>query len=92
MALPTNDELREAVRAFLRGCPQKRASSDQVAEALMRQFKVSAKDAAQRVAHRLRPEGESVWRLQLRRVKHDLTKGGDLRPSADVGRGVWQLA
>jgi hypothetical protein len=88
MALPGQQELRAAVLEFLGQQKAKQATANEVADAMARRFGLTRGDVSRKQAHSKRPDGESAWRLQLRRVKFDLARDGAVERGR---RGIWIL-
>lgn len=88
MAFPPYDDIIKVALEYLR----KRgghASSTEVSAAVASRFKLSEADLRKTRSHSVRPSGESLWKLTLRRVKFTLQQRGDLeRPGV---RGQWKL-
>lgn len=89
MALPTARDLVEAIHLYLEGCPDGQATNDQVELAMRNRFKLTDGDLMKRTQSAGRANGESEWRLRLRRAKFDLTKAGIVQSGA--GRGLWRI-
>lgn len=91
MALPSHQDLSAAVLEFLGKQPDRMASSKEVADRMAKKFRLSEADLRQRTGHARREMGESSWKLQLRRVKYDLSRQGLVQGGSE-NRGAWRLS
>lgn len=90
MALPNSNDLVEAIQEYLKGRSDGQATNAEVEQTMRSRFKLTDADLAQRTRSAARANGESEWKLRLRRAKFSLTKAGVVEKGA--GRGFWRVA
>lgn len=89
MAMPGSKVLVEAIREYLTTHAAREVSSEEVEQSMRKKFKVTEADLAARTPSIARANGESAWKLRLRRAKFNLIQAGVVVKGA--GRGVWKV-
>lgn len=89
MTMPRSRELAEAIRDYLATHAAREVSNEDVDQSMRRRFKLTDVDLVKRTPSIARTNGESEWKLRLRRAKFDLVQAGVIEKGA--GRGVWKV-